>query len=38
MSQRGTQITTSEQHDVVLRREAQYRDALVDDGAFQKRT
>jgi acetyl-CoA acetyltransferase family protein len=31
------QITTSEQHDVVLRREAQYRDALADDAAFQKR-
>src|SRR5262249_40621145 len=24
-------------HDVVLRREAQYRDALADDGAFHKR-
>jgi acetyl-CoA acetyltransferase family protein len=31
------QITTSEQHDVVLRREAQYRDSLADDCAFQKR-
>jgi acetyl-CoA acetyltransferase len=31
------QITTSEQHDVVLRREAQYREALADDCAFQKR-
>jgi len=31
------QITTSEQHDVVLRREAQYRDALADDSAFHKR-
>lgn len=31
------QITTSEQHDVVLRREAQYRDALADDCTFQKR-
>ena len=31
------QITTSEQHDVVLRREAQYRAALADDCAFQKR-
>jgi acetyl-CoA acetyltransferase family protein len=31
------QITTSEQHDVVLRREAQYRQALADDYAFQKR-
>ena len=31
------QIPTAEQHDVVLRREAQYRDALADDSAFQKR-
>jgi acetyl-CoA acetyltransferase len=31
------QITTAEQHDVVLRREAQYRDALADDHAFHKR-
>ncbi len=31
------QITTSEQHDVVLRREAQYRQALADDFAFHKR-
>jgi acetyl-CoA acetyltransferase family protein len=31
------QITTSEQHDVVLRREAQYHEALADDCAFQKR-
>jgi acetyl-CoA acetyltransferase family protein len=31
------QITTPEQHDVVLRREAQYRDSLADDCAFQKR-
>lgn len=31
------QITTAEQHDVVLRREAQYRDALADDNAFHKR-
>ena len=31
------QITTSEQHDVVLRREAQYRNALADDYAFHKR-
>lgn len=31
------QITTSEQHEVVLKREAQYRDALADDHAFQKR-
>ena len=30
------QITTSEQHDVVLQREAQYRQALADDCAFQK--
>lgn len=30
-------IATAEQHDVVLRREAQYRDALADDQAFQKR-
>ena len=31
------QSTTAEQHDVVLMREAQYRDALADDCAFQKR-
>lgn len=31
------QITTAEQHDVVLQREAQYRDALKDDCKFQKR-
>jgi acetyl-CoA acetyltransferase family protein len=31
------QITTSEQHDVVLQREAQYRQALADDYAFHKR-
>ena len=31
------QITTAEQHDVVLRREAQYRDALADDCKFHKR-
>jgi acetyl-CoA acetyltransferase len=31
------QITTAEQHDVTLMREAQYRDALADDCAFQKR-
>jgi acetyl-CoA acetyltransferase len=31
------QITTPEQHDVVLRREAQYRQSLADDCAFQKR-
>lgn len=30
-------ISTAEQHEVVLRREAQYRDALADDHAFQKR-
>ena len=30
-------IATAEQHDMVLRREAQYRDALADDHAFQKR-
>ncbi len=31
------QITTAEQHAVVLRREAQYRDALANDCSFQKR-
>lgn len=31
------QITAAEQHDVVLQREAQYRDALNDDCKFQKR-
>jgi acetyl-CoA acetyltransferase family protein len=31
------QITTSEQHDVVLQREAQYRQALADDYAFHQR-
>jgi acetyl-CoA acetyltransferase family protein len=31
------QITTAEQHDVVLRREQQYRDALADDCAFHRR-
>ncbi len=31
------QIGTAEQHEIVLRREAQYRDALADDCAFQKR-
>ncbi len=31
------QISTAEQHDVVLRRYAQYQDALADDRAFQKR-
>jgi acetyl-CoA acetyltransferase len=30
-------ITTQQQHDVVLRREAQYADALADDCAFLKR-
>jgi acetyl-CoA acetyltransferase family protein len=30
-------ISTSEQHEVVLRRYAQYEDALADDRAFQKR-
>ncbi|MEZ5501020.1 MAG: thiolase family protein [Steroidobacteraceae bacterium] len=30
-------ISTAMQHEVVLRREAQYRDALADDHAFQKR-
>jgi acetyl-CoA acetyltransferase len=30
-------ISTAEQHDVVLRRYAQYEDALADDRAFQKR-
>lgn len=34
---RKHQITTGEQHDVVLRRVEQYRDALADDHAFQKR-
>lgn len=34
---RKHQITTQEQHDVVLRRQAQYEDALRDDRAFQKR-
>ena len=31
------QITTAQQHDVVLLREQQYRDALADQCAFQKR-
>lgn len=31
------QITTAEQHDVVLAREAQYRDSRARDCAFQKR-
>ena len=30
-------IGTAEQHDIVLRREAQYREALADDSAFLKR-
>lgn len=30
-------VTTSEQHDVVLRRHQQYTDALADDAAFQRR-
>jgi acetyl-CoA acetyltransferase len=30
-------ISTAEQHAVVLQREAQYRDALADDRAFQRR-
>ena len=30
-------ISTAEQHAVVLRREAQYRDALADDSAFLRR-
>ncbi len=30
-------ISTTEQHEVVLRRYAQYEDALADDHAFQKR-
>jgi acetyl-CoA acetyltransferase len=30
-------ISTAEQHDVVLLREAQYREALADDAAFLKR-
>jgi len=31
------QITTEQQHEVVLRRQEQYQDALADDHAFQKR-
>jgi acetyl-CoA acetyltransferase family protein len=31
------QITTAEQHDVVLRRYGQYQDALADERAFQRR-
>lgn len=34
---RRHQISTAEQHDVVLRRQAQYAEALADDRAFQKR-
>lgn len=34
---RKYQISTAEQHDVVLRRQAQYQDALADDSTFQKR-
>lgn len=34
---RKFQITTEEQHDVVLRRYQQYQDATKDDRAFQKR-
>ena len=34
---RKHQVTTAEQHEVVLRRTEQYRDALADDRAFQKR-
>lgn len=30
-------ISTAEQHEVVLRREAQYRDALADDSTFHRR-
>jgi acetyl-CoA acetyltransferase len=30
-------IGTAEQHEIVLRREAQYRDALADDSAFLRR-
>jgi len=30
-------VSTAEQHELVLRREDQYRAALADDGAFQKR-
>jgi acetyl-CoA acetyltransferase family protein len=31
------QITTEQQHEVVLRRQEQYQDALADDHAFQKK-
>jgi len=34
---RKYQITTEEQHDIVLRRYAQYQDAIAGDRAFQKR-
>ncbi len=34
---RKHQVTTEEQHALVLRRQAQYQDALADDRAFQKR-
>ena len=34
---RKWQITTEEQHDVVLRRYEQYEDAVAEDRAFQKR-
>lgn len=34
---RKHQVTTAEQHEVVLRRTEQYRDALANDHAFQKR-
>lgn len=30
-------ISTAEQHEIVLRRESQYRDALADDSAFLRR-
>ena len=36
-SRRKYQVSTAEQHDVVLRRVEQYGDALADDRAFQKR-
>jgi acetyl-CoA C-acetyltransferase len=34
---RARQISTAEQHEVTLRRYAQYRDALTDESAFLKR-
>jgi acetyl-CoA acetyltransferase len=34
---RKYQVSTAEQHEVVLRRVEQYKDALADDRAFQKR-